>query len=106
MDISVGCEEIRCVVRFKEGRTMRILLFAGSVQWQNFQGLEFRTSAKLDIGERNIRQLWKLNPSIYSHSEGKIVEKVIVNVSTGLILRITSYMGLILIIAHQGISGK
>ncbi len=35
-----------------------------------------------------------------------IAEKVIVNVSTGLILRITSYMGLIVIIARQGISGK
>jgi hypothetical protein len=35
-----------------------------------------------------------------------IAEKVIVNVSTGLMLRIMSYIRLIVIIAHQGISGK
>jgi len=35
-----------------------------------------------------------------------IVEKVIVNVSTGLIVRITNYVRLIIIICHKGIYGK
>lgn len=35
-----------------------------------------------------------------------IVEKVIVNVSTGLIVRITNYVKLIIIIYHKGIDGK
>lgn len=35
-----------------------------------------------------------------------IVEKVIANVSTGLIVRITNYVKLIILICHKGIDGK